>query len=230
MSLNLSLIKTPDGSPAITRDVEWEIARMVQERIFPASRPAIPGLDYFADWRPARGVSGDHIDYFEMSDGKLGLAVGHVASQGLPAALLNPFLHCMLRAWRYARNSSPRELVRNVHEWFYEICPDNCHATLFVATYDPASGELRYVNAGHEPPFVLQKNGEHYRTIFLEASGPVIGMLRRPAYREGVVSLRPGDVLAAYSDGLCETRNRSEERRVGKECQSGGLGLKYIEN
>src|SRR5438876_12335376 len=105
MTLNLSLIKTPAGTPAITRDGEWEIARMVQERIFPAARPAISGLDYFADWRPARGVSGDYIDCFEMSDGQLGLAVGHVAGQGLPAALLNSSLHCMLRGWRSARNS-----------------------------------------------------------------------------------------------------------------------------
>jgi len=155
MTLNLSLLKTSEGSPAMTRDVEWEIARMVQERIFPASRPAIPGLDYFADWRPARGVSGDYIDYFEMSDGQLGLAVGHVASQGLPAALLNSSLHCMLRAWRYARNSSPRELVRSVHEWFYEICPDNCDATLFVATFDAARGELRFVKAGLVQPVVI---------------------------------------------------------------------------
>src|SRR5437867_2909636 len=109
MTLNLSLLKTSEGSPAMTRDVEWEIARMVQERIFPATR-----------------------DY-------------------------------------------------------------------------------RYVNAGHVPPVVLQKNGAHYRTVFLEASGPVIGMLRKSAYRENVVSLRPGDVVAAYSDGLCETRNRSGE-------------------
>src|SRR5438046_3985292 len=133
MPLNASRVKPPAGTPAITRDGEWELARMVQERILPAARPEISVLDYFADWRPARGVSGDYIDYFEMSDGQLGLAVGHVASQGLPAALLNSSLHCMLRAWRYARNSSPRELVRSVHEWFYEICPDNCHATLFVA-------------------------------------------------------------------------------------------------
>jgi serine phosphatase RsbU (regulator of sigma subunit) len=54
----------------------------------------------------------------------------------------------------------------------------------------------------------LRKNGRHHRTIFLEAGGPVIGMLRKSSYREGVVALSPGDLVVAYTDGLCETRNK----------------------
>jgi sigma-B regulation protein RsbU (phosphoserine phosphatase) len=212
MTPNLSLMKTLVGNQTIPRDDEWEAARTVQERIFPGMRPAIAGLDYFGDWRPARGVSGDYLDYFEMSQGNLGLAVGDVSGKGLPAALLTSSLHSMVRALRFNnRSSSLPELVRTIHELFYEICPDNCYATLFVGRYDPAASRLHYVNAGHEPPFVLRRNGDHYRTIFLESGGPVIGMLRRSSWREGVVSLSPGDVMAAYTDGLCETRNKSGE-------------------
>src|ERR1700724_3328118 len=76
MTPNLSLIRPHVGSPTTAAGDEWEAARSVQERLFPAVRPAIPGLDYFGDWRPARGVSGDYLDYFEMSQGNLGLAVG----------------------------------------------------------------------------------------------------------------------------------------------------------
>ena len=101
--------------------------------------------------------------------------------------------------------------MRSIHELFYEICPDNCYATLFVARFDPVAQRLHYVNAGHEPPFVLRKNGEHYRTIFLESGGPVIGMLRKSSYREGTVSVSPGDLMVAYTDGLCETRNKLGE-------------------
>ena len=61
----------------------------------------------------------------------------------------------------------------------------------FVGEYDPTSGRLHYVNAGHEPPFVLRKSGRHFQTVFLESGGPVIGMLRDSSYREGVVTLRP---------------------------------------
>jgi sigma-B regulation protein RsbU (phosphoserine phosphatase) len=190
---------------------ELELARCVQERIFPATRPVIPGLDYYADWRPARGVSGDYIDYFETNGGNLGLAVGDVCGKGVPAALLTSSLHSLLRALRFARTSSLKVLVRTIDKLFAEVCPDNCYATLFVGEYDPATGQLHYVNAGHEPPFVLRKSGGHFQAIFLESGGPVIGMLRNAGYREGVVSLHPGDVLVAYTDGLCETANTAGE-------------------
>jgi sigma-B regulation protein RsbU (phosphoserine phosphatase) len=216
MTPNISVIKTPAiktrlGSPVVPGEQEWEAARSVQERIFPAVRPRIPGLDYYGDWRPARGVSGDYIDYFVMNAGNLGLAVGDVSGKGLPAALLTSSLHSTIRALRFTHNSDLPELVRSIHELFYEICPDNCYATLFVARFDPVEQRLYYVNAGHEPPFVLRKNGEHYRTVFLESGGPVIGMLRKSSYREGMVSLRPGDLVVAYTDGLCETRNKRGE-------------------
>src|ERR1035441_9486567 len=72
---------------------DMEVARTMQERIFPTARPSVPGLDYFGDWRPARGVSGDYIDYFEMNEGNLGFAIGDVCGKGLPAALLTSSLH-----------------------------------------------------------------------------------------------------------------------------------------
>jgi phosphoserine phosphatase RsbU/P len=212
MTPNVSTIKPRVGNPIVPGEEEWEAARSVQERIFPAVRPAVPGLDYYGDWRPARGVSGDYIDYFLMNAGNLGLAVGDVSGKGLPAALLTSSLHSTIRALRFTATSSLPELVRAIHDLFFEISPDNCYASLFVARYDPAEQRLHYVNAGHEPPFVLRKNGKHYRTIFLESGGPVIGMLRKSSYREGLVSLSPGDLVVAYTDGLCETRNnRGEE-------------------
>jgi sigma-B regulation protein RsbU (phosphoserine phosphatase) len=184
----------------------------LDSEFFPTVRPVIPGLDYYCDWRPARGASSDYIDYFEMNDGNFGLAVGNVCGKGVPAAVLTSSLHRMIRALRSARTFSLKTLVRNIDRLFAEICPDKCYATLFVGDYDPSSGSLRYVNAGHEPPFVLRKSGAHFRTIFLEASGPVIGMLRESSYREGVVSLQPSDVLVAYTDGLCNITNRAGEQ------------------
>jgi sigma-B regulation protein RsbU (phosphoserine phosphatase) len=117
----------------------------------------------------------------------------------------------MIRALRYARNFSLKALVRTIDKLFSEVCPDNSYATLFIGEYEPSSGRLHYVNAGHEPPFVLRRNGAHFQTVFLEPGGPVIGMLRDSSYREGVVSLNPGDVLVAYTDGLCETTNQAGE-------------------
>jgi sigma-B regulation protein RsbU (phosphoserine phosphatase) len=194
------------------RDWEMEIAQDVQNRIFPSERPRIAGLDYYSDWRPARGLSGDYLDYFAMAEGNLGLAIGDVAGKGLAAALLTSSLHSMARALRMSHGGSLAELVTAIDEMFYEICPDNSYATLFVARYDPYRGLLHYVNAGHEPPLLLRKMSGQFRTTVLETTGPVIGMLRKSSYRENVVSLGPGDFLVAYTDGLCEAANaRGEE-------------------
>jgi sigma-B regulation protein RsbU (phosphoserine phosphatase) len=210
---NFRLSSALAAESAVRQKLDWEVevAREVQNRIFPSERPMIPGLDYYGDWRPARGVSGDYLDYFEMDEGNLGLAVGDVSGKGLPAALLTSSLHSIVRALRRSQTTSLPELVRTVDELFYEICPDNCYATLFVARYDPVGGKLHYVNAGHEPPFVLRKRGNQYHPVPLESGGPVIGLLREPSYREGVVSLNPGDMVVAYTDGLCEAKNPAGE-------------------
>jgi sigma-B regulation protein RsbU (phosphoserine phosphatase) len=190
---------------------DLEVARNMQERIFPTARPSVPGLDYYGDWRPARGVSGDYLDYFEVNGGNLFLAIGDVCGKGVPAALLTSSLHSMIRALRSVPRSSLKAMVRTIDQLFSEICPDNSYASLFLSEYDPVSCQLRYVNAGHEPPFIVRKQGRHSRTIFLESGGPVIGMLRDATYREGVTTLVPGDVLVAYTDGLCETASSTGE-------------------
>jgi len=191
---------------------EMELAREVQNRTFPATLPRIAGLDYYSDWRPASGLSGDYLDYFELPGGNLGLAIGDVAGKGLAAALLTSSLHSLARALRHNQGGSLPALTATIDELFYEVCPDNSYATMFVARLDPARGLLHYVNAGHEPPAVLRKTVGGYRPVALEPTGPVIGMLRNPVFHESMISLDPGDLLVAYTDGLCETANaRGEE-------------------
>jgi len=191
---------------------EMELAREVQNRSFPTTRPRITGLDYYSDWRPARGLSGDYLDYFELPEGNLGLAIGDVAGKGLAAALLTSSLHSLARALRNEQHGSLSGLVAAIDEMFYEVCPDSSYATMFVARFDPARGLLHYVNAGHEPPVVLRKGTTGYRPVSLDPTGPVIGMLRKPSFHECVMPLAPGDLLVAYTDGLCETSNaRGEE-------------------
>jgi sigma-B regulation protein RsbU (phosphoserine phosphatase) len=204
---------------------ESQVARDVQNRIFPAVRPAVPGLDYYSDWRPAPSAGGDYLDYFEMDHGQFGLAIGDVSGNGLQAALLTASLHSIVRALRFSHSGSVSELVLRIVELFCEVSPDNCYSTLFVGRYDPIAGCLHYVNAGHEAPLVLRKTKFGYRTIRLESGGPLIGMLRKSAYHEGVVNLNPGDLLVAYTDGLCEAKNLEGEewgwRRFLESLQAG---------
>src|SRR5260370_20579251 len=85
------ILMTPISS--LKFDTKLDAARNVQERIFPTARPAVPGLDYFGDWRPARGVGGDYIDYFETNDGNLGVAVGARFCKRVAAARVTAPLH-----------------------------------------------------------------------------------------------------------------------------------------
>ena len=187
------------------------MAREVQERLFPLGLPFTPGLDHFGVWRAARGVSGDYLDYLELPDGNLGVAIGDVSGKGLSAALLMSSLHSMVRALSLAHRLSLGELVATINKMFFRVSPDNCYTTLFLARFDPSEGRLHYVNAGHEPPFVLRRAGSGRRLIPLEPSGPVIGILRASPYREEVITLQPDDVLVAYTDGVAEVTNPAGE-------------------
>ena len=188
------------------RGQDWDVdaSCQLQNRLFPASRPFISGLEYDAAWRPAPGLSGDYLDYCRTSEGEFHLAVGDVAGKGLAAALLTSSLHGTVRAlepggWRHLP-----KLVERVDEIFCEVSPDSCFATLFIASFDPETRRLRYVNAGHEPPFVLRRTRAGRRPLQLDPGGPVIGMLRHSVWREGALTLDPGDLLVAYTDGLCD--------------------------
>jgi sigma-B regulation protein RsbU (phosphoserine phosphatase) len=193
--------------------LEWElgVAREVQERLFPLGFPFTPGLDHYCIWRAARGVSGDYLDYIELPDGNLGVAIGDVSGKGLSAALLMSSLHSMVRALSLAHRLSLGDLVATINKMFFRVSPDNCYTTLFLARFDPHEGRLHYVNAGHEPPCVLRRSGSGRRVIPLEPSGPVIGILRASPYREEVITLQPDDVLVAYTDGVAEVRNTAGE-------------------
>jgi len=186
---------------------EMEIAREVQERLFPQEMPEIPGAKVVGFCRPALGVGGDYYDVIDLGDGRVGLAVGDVSGKGISAALLMASLRASLRG---VTLDSPRDfakLMHKVNRLVYEASASNRYATFFFASYDPATRMLECVNAGHNPPVVLR--GEE--TIRLEADGPVVGLLPFAPYTEQMVALEPGDLLLLYTDGISEAMTKDDE-------------------
>ena len=186
---------------------EMEIAREVQERLFPQEMPHIADASVAGHCRPALGVGGDYYDVFNLEDGRLGLAIGDVSGKGISAALLMASLRASLRGVSLNSAQSFAELMHKVNVLVYEASASNRYATFFFAAYDPRARRLECVNAGHNPPVVL-RNGQ---VIRLEAGGPVVGLLPFAPYTEQALALEPGDLLLLYTDGISEAMTHDDE-------------------
>ncbi len=185
---------------------ELEIAREVQERLFPQKFPKVAGVDCFGFCRPARGVGGDYYDFIDLPDGRLGIAIGDVSGKGIAAALLMASLQASLRGQTMAGVSDLAELMKNVNKLVYDASQSNRYATFFYGEFSPSTRQFLYVNAGHNAPVILRDK----EVIRLEASGPVVGLLPGVAYTMDTCQLQPGDIFVGYTDGISEAMNEQD--------------------
>ena len=190
---------------------EVEIAREVQERLFPQKLPLIEGLDYAGHCRPALGVGGDYYDFLALPGGKLGVAIGDVSGKGIAAALMMASLQASLRSEATRAPDNLAAAVGNINRLVYEASSSNRYATFFYGQYDPAQGTFDYVNAGHNSPVLFHRGVEDNTVTRLEPGGTVVGLLEDACYQQGTVTLKPGDVLVAFTDGVSEAMNVEDE-------------------
>jgi sigma-B regulation protein RsbU (phosphoserine phosphatase) len=186
---------------------ELEIAREVQQRLFPQKLPLVNGLDFAGYCRPAEGVGGDYYDFIHLPDGSLGIAVGDVSGKGIAAALMMASLQASLRGQTIKPCETLSEMISNINGLMYDASAENRYATFFYAQYYPATRALRYVNAGHNPPMVLRGD----QLIRLTDGGTVVGLFPESPFCEGFVQLEKGDVVVAFTDGISEAMNDAEE-------------------
>jgi phosphoserine phosphatase RsbU/P len=189
---------------------EIEIAREVQERLLPQAAPVVPGLDCAGACRPALGVGGDYYDFIDLPEGRLGVAIGDVSGKGIPAALLMAALRASLRGQTIGRPQALAELMANLNRLIYDASPSNRYATFFYAEYEPVTRRLSYVNAGHNAPMVFQPSRDG-APLRLTTGGPVIGLLPDVAFEQGELTLEPGDVIVAFTDGISEAMDGADE-------------------
>jgi sigma-B regulation protein RsbU (phosphoserine phosphatase) len=191
---------------------EIEIAREVQERLFPQSLPPIAGIDYFGACRPALGVGGDYYDFLPLANGDLGVAIGDVSGKGIAAALLMASLQASLRGQAMMNQGDLACLMSNVNQLVFNATPINRYATFFYGQYNRANRVFTYVNAGHNPPIVLRRSRDGVvHVIRLETGGPVVGLFPGAPYQQGTLIMEPGDIFVGFTDGISEAMNESEE-------------------
>lgn len=189
----------------VARD-EIQIAREVQLALLPSVMPTIPGWQVWSTSRPANHVGGDLVDYVELGGFRHGVVLGDVAGKGLGAALLTAKLQATLRAL-VPEAATLVDLGSQLNTIFVHDGLDNRFATLFYAELEHDSGQCRYLNAGHNPAFLIRESG----ITPLGASSLPLGMLPVASYEEVPLELAPGDLLLAYSDGLTEAENADGE-------------------
>jgi serine phosphatase RsbU (regulator of sigma subunit)/dihydrofolate reductase len=215
---------------------EFEIAREVQERLFPQTFPNVAGVEMAAHCRPAQAVGGDYYDLIDIRESslaeagqapgenissasgttahgcdRLGIAIGDVSGKGVSAALLMASLHASLRGQVLSGVGDLGTKIANVNRLLYNASDSNRYATFFYAELDCASRTLHYVNGGHNPPAVLREEDGAWRVLRLGDGGPVIGLLAGALYKEQMLHLLPGDILLAFTDGISEAMNASED-------------------
>ena len=184
---------------------DLEIARDIQQAMLPSGVFSASGVETVGLSRPANTVGGDFYDILPLGDGRLVVAVGDVVGKGSPAALLMALLLAMMRTL-VDEQLEPAALVTRLNVQVCRHAPASRFITLFYGVYEPATGALTYVSAGHVPPLLLRRDGSCER---LSEGGIALGMFERSTYSTGRAMLQADDLVAVYSDGITEAENQA---------------------
>ena len=205
---------------------ELNVGRDIQMSMVPAEFPPFPDRREFnlhALLKPAREVGGDFYDYFFVSDDEICLVVGDVSGKGVPAALFMAVTRTMLRT-SAIDDPSPASIMTRVNDELSADNPASMFVTVLLALVNVRTGEFRYCNAGHNPPYVLHKSEP--LTCLDSRHGPIIGAMPGIAFKEGRGQLADQDALYIFTDGVTEAMdiegNLFSEHRL--EAFLAGLG------
>ena len=183
---------------------DLEIARDIQQAMLPSGHYTAPGVETVGMSRPANTVGGDFYDILPLEDGRLVITLGDVAGKGSPAALLMALLLAMLRTL-VDEKLEPADLITRLNVQVCRHAPGTRFITLFYGVFDPRTGSLTYVSAGHMPPLLLRGDGSCER---LTDGGISLGMFEQSTYSTGHVTIGPDDLFAVYSDGITEAESQ----------------------
>jgi predicted permease len=191
------------------------LAAEVQRRLLPSACPSDSIADFAAVSIPARSIGGDYYDFIQIEGGRIGIALADVSGKGIAAALIMSVVQTSLRMITTDREVSLSQLAGRMNEFLYGSTPGNRYATFFYAVLDGERRVLHYVNAGHNPPYLVRATRadrvETHEIQELSAGGPVIGLLPDVDFEEASVDLCPGDALLAFTDGVTEAHNPDNE-------------------
>jgi len=201
-----SLLFAEDRAERRVLDQQLQLARRIQSNLIPTGVGPVPGLDLAHCYRPAMWVGGDYCDTWLLADGRLAFAIGDVCGKGLPAAMLMSSLQAALRSTAaFCRN--PAEITAHVNTQMTLSLLETMFVTLFLGVFDPQTGRLEYVNAGHLPPIIRRPDGAE--RLGRPANQPI--GVHEGAFAGQDETITPGTGLVVYTDGITEAAAPSGE-------------------
>jgi serine phosphatase RsbU (regulator of sigma subunit) len=187
---------------------ELQLAREIQKTFLPDHLPTLPGWDMDIRWQPARQVAGDFYDILLLDGNRLGFVIADVADKGMPAALFMTLIRTLVRA-AAKEYSSPATVLKQVNELLVPDAKNGMFVTIFYAVINLESGMIKYANAGHNPPIIRYLYSEDL--VELTRTSVALGIFDDIEVEEGEVSLKSGDWILFYTDGVTEAFSVNEE-------------------
>ena len=182
-------------------ELELNVGRDIQTSMLPTAVPGRGEITLCASMEAAREVGGDFYDYYMLSDDELCFCVADVSGKGVPAALFMAMSKTLIKS-RATDDKAPAKVLTRVNAELSEDNPECMFVTVFLAVLNLRSGQLRFTNAGHNPPLIRRASGEV--ELLCDRHGPVVGIMPGEEYGESTVTMAPGDVILVFTDGVTE--------------------------
>jgi serine phosphatase RsbU (regulator of sigma subunit) len=190
---------------------DLEVAKIVQENLFPADPLAHGGLQVFGKSVSMTRLGGDYYDYFVIDDDYLGILMGDVAGHGVPAALLMAMAKASVLLAADEDRHSPAALLQLLHKVIYTVKSSKIRRMMTCQYFciNSTTGAFKFSNAGHCFPAIIRDKGHYFELV--ESIGTPLGISKRARYKDEDHQLQPGDIMILYTDGIIETKNEQGE-------------------
>ncbi|MDH5405126.1 MAG: SpoIIE family protein phosphatase, partial [Candidatus Aminicenantes bacterium] len=186
---------------------ELELAAQIQKDLLPKENPECENFEIAGSNIPCHQVGGDYYDFITIDPCRLGIIIADVSGKGVSASLLMASLRGAVHSEVYPHYKL-EEMAAKLNNYVHRSSAINRFITFFFCELNRKSGELRYINAGHNPPLILDRKGKIHR---LESCGLCLGVLPSVNYEAKKVALNPGDVALLFTDGITESLNKENE-------------------